>query len=454
MSSSNELRHEPDCEAQREQTAAPAAPTAASAAAPQRPAAKTRYTSSQIARIRNGSRVYPLTRAGLSVKRCLSVRTTARQRASEQAKYRTRIALCVGVLLALAFLSLCPMGAAGQYYAYTASYTTFSPLQVIDLIWQHIYQLAAQTSHMFDAHTQQWLVDNASGYWALERRAGVVGITLICAVLLSVSGMLYQNVFKNPVAGPSMLGVSSGVSLGVVILVAVYGANATTLLRERYLLCYGCGVGILLLVLLVGKLISRKSGSLNIMVMLLAGMLLSQLLGFVISFITLFVMETDDYLLFYTVSQQLVIDTSLISWLCLGTAALVSLLPIYLLRFKLNGLAYGELEARTLGLNLSRLRAVALLCGSIMILAAQVHTGMVGLVTLVVPFISRSLFGCEFSKQLAGNVCLSGIFLLICRDLADLIPFVGDGIAIGSLVGFVALPLFLALMARQSRAWE
>lgn len=440
-------------EPQRSAANAPAASVARDRAQKQ-VASKQRYTSSEIARIRNGARVYPLTRAGLSVKRCLDIRTTARLHASERAAYRARVAICVAILLVLVFLSLCPMGAAGQYYAYTVAYTTFTPLQVLELIGLHVYQFAAEASHMFDAHTQQWLVDNASGYWALERRAGVVGITLICAVLLSVSGMLYQNVFKNPVAGPSMLGVSSGVSLGVVILVVLYGANATAMLRERYLLCYGCGVAILVLVLIVGKLISRKRGSLNVMVMLLGGMLLSQLLGFVISFITLFVMETDDYLLFYSVSQQLVVDTSLISWLCLGTAALVSLMPIYLLRFKLNGLAYGELEARTLGFELSHLRAVSLLCGSIMILAAQVHTGMVGLVSLVVPFLSRSLFGCEFSHQLVGNVCLSGIFLLICRDLADVIPFVGDGIAIGSLVGFVALPLFLALMARQSRAWE
>ncbi len=307
---------------------------------------------------------------------------------------------------------------------------------------------------MFDMHTDGWLIENASGYWAFERRSGVVGITLICAVLLSVSGMLFQNVFKNPIAGPSMLGVSSGVSIGVVILVAVYGASATVMIRERYLLCYGLGVAILLLVLAIGRFLSRKGGSLNIMAMLLVGMLLSQMLGFVISFVTLFVMETDDYLLFYNVSQQLVVDTSPISWICLGIAAVVSLVPIYLMRFKLNGLALGDIEARTMGLSLPALRIIAMVCGSIMILAAQIHTGMVGLVSLIVPFLSRSLFGCEFSKQLAGNVCLSGIFLLLCRDLCDIIPFVGDGVALGSLVGFVALPVFLVLMARQSRGWE
>ena len=417
-------------------------------------AQRKRYTSSQIARIRNGARVYPLTRAGLSIKRTLSMRETQQQRAVDRRKERTRMATCVVLLVVLAFISLCPMGAAGQYYAYTVSYTTFTPFEVFNFIYLHVYQFIAQTSHMFDMHTDGWLIENASGYWAFERRAGVVGITLICAVLLSVSGMLFQNVFKNPIAGPSMLGVSSGVSIGVVILVAVYGASATVMIRERYLLCYGLGVAILLLVLAIGRFLSRKGGSLNIMAMLLVGMLLSQMLGFVISFVTLFVMETDDYLLFYNVSQQLVVDTSLISWICLGIAAVVSLVPIYLMRFKLNGLALGDIEARTMGLSLPALRIIAMVCGSIMILAAQIHTGMVGLVSLIVPFLSRSLFGCEFSKQLAGNVCLSGIFLLLCRDLCDIIPFVGDGVALGSLVGFVALPVFLVLMARQSRGWE
>ncbi len=107
-----------------------------------------------------------------------------------------------------------------------------------------------------------------------------------------------------------------------------------------------------------------------------------------------------------------------------------------------------------LGLNYGGLRAAALLCGSVMILAAQVHVGMVSLVSLIVPFLARSLFGCESSRQLIGNLCIGPILLLVCRDITDLIPFIGDGLAIGSVASIVMLPLFVVVMARQMRGWE
>ena len=89
-----------------------------------------------------------------------------------------------------------------------------------------------------------------------------------------------------------------------------------------------------------------------------------------------------------------------------------------------------------------------------MILAAQIHVGMVSLVSLVVPFLARGWFGCEFNKQLIGNVCIGTVLLLACRDICDLIPFVGDGLAIGSVVSVVAMPLFVVVMARQMREWK
>ena len=117
-------------------------------------------------------------------------------------------------------------------------------------------------------------------------------------------------------------------------------------------------------------------------------------------------------------------------------------------------MTFDDQEARVLGMNPSRMRALALVCGAIMILAASIHVGAVALVSLIVPFIARSLFGCAFDRQLIGNVCLSPILLLVCRDITDLVPFIGEGLAIGSVVGVVALPLFMVMMARHVRGWE
>ncbi|MDR3136704.1 MAG: iron ABC transporter permease [Coriobacteriales bacterium] len=282
----------------------------------------------------------------------------------------------------------------------------------------------------------------------------MLGITLISAILLSVAGMLYQNVFRNPIAGPGMLGVSSGVSLGMMLLVVLQGASVYGLIVEHYLACYGFGAALLLFVILAGRRLSGKGKSFDIVTILLIGSIFSQLIGFIVSYVTLFVMEPDHYEIFFTLSQMLVVDVSVFSWIALGVAFIASIIPVWLLRFQFNALAFDVAEVKLLGINYTALRTVALVCGAIMILAAQVHVGMVGMISLIVPFFARSWFGCEFRKQLIGNVCISTILLIICRDIADLIPFVGDGLALGSVVSVVALPLFLIIVIKQLRGWE
>lgn len=374
--------------------------------------------------------------------------------AVERFGFATRVFACIVAIVVIAFLSLGIMGAAGDLYPYSVRYEVYTPVQVGSVLFEQLHNAFANLTHQFSPHSNEWIRANVPGYWAVPRRASVIGITLVCAELLAVSGMLYQNVFRNPIAGPGMLGVTSGVSLGMMVLVALFHAAAPSMLYERYAMCYGFGAVILAFVIVSGKRLSGKGRPYDIVTMLLIGSIFSQLIGFVVSYVTLFVMEEEDYLVFYTLSQMLTVSTSLISWVTLGIAALVSFVPIWMNRYKLNALAFDDQEARLLGVNSTRLRALALVCGAIMILAATIHVGAVSLVSLVVPFISRSLFGCEFNKQLVGNLCISPILLLICRDITDLIPFIGEGLAIGSVVSIVALPLFVVLMARHARGWE
>lgn len=374
--------------------------------------------------------------------------------AVERFEFATRVFACIVAIVVIAFLSLGIMGAAGDLYPYSVRYEVYTPVQVGSVLFEQLHNAIANLTHQFSPHSNEWIRANVPGYWAVPRRASVIGITLVCAELLAVSGMLYQNVFRNPIAGPGMLGVTSGVSLGMMVLVALFHAAAPSMLYERYAMCYGFGAVILAFVIVAGKRLSGKGRPYDIVTMLLIGSIFSQLIGFVVSYVTLFVMEEEDYLVFYTLSQMLTVSTSLISWVTLGIAALVSFVPIWMNRYKLNALAFDDQEARLLGVNSTRLRALALVCGAIMILAATIHVGAVSLVSLVVPFISRSLFGCEFNKQLVGNLCISPILLLICRDITDLIPFIGEGLAIGSVVSIVALPLFVVLMARHARGWE
>lgn len=389
-----------------------------------------------------------------SIASTLSMKETGKLRRAERDHAAARTAVFLLATLVLVFFSLCFTGAQGQWYPYCTPYAFYTPIEVGNALYLHAWDALAQATHAFEPHTKAWLAANCSCYWAVSERLQVVGVTLICAALLSISGALYQNVFANPIAGPGMLGASSGVSLGMMLLVALFGSQALGMVRERYIFCYGLGAAVLLAVILAGKKLSGRGKPFDIVTMLLIGSILGQLIGFVVSYMTLFVMDADDYQAFFTLSQMLTVDTSAISWLTLALVSLAAIVPVYLLRFRLNALSFTEEEARPLGVNMTRLRAVALIAGAVMMLAAQIHTGAVGMITLLAPFIARSTFGCEMSRQLAGSVLVGMPLLLVCRDITDCIPFVGDGIAIGSVVSVVALPLFILIVVRGMRGWE
>jgi len=376
----------------------------------------------------------------------------------ERRSLRRKTLLAVAALIVLFLVSLCFMGQAkidlNTVYPDTKPYQILSLLEVFHAVWVHIYNFVSTVSHLYPAYPDSWITQNVLGYYSLFYRAGIVVITVISAVLLAVSGMLYQNVFKNPLAGPGMLGVSAGVSVGNLVLLLVFGSYGALMIVPRYALCYVLGALILIFVMLAGRRLSGKGKPFDIMTMLLLGSILSSLLGFIVTFGTLFVMDAETLVTYMNITQALIADVSVFSWIALALAVAVSFIPVWLLRFKMNALAFDEAEVKLFGINATRLRAVALVCGGIMILAAQVHVGMVGMITLIVPFISRAWFGTEFRKQLLGNLCISPIVLLLCRDIADLIPFVGNGFPMATVVSIAAMPLFMIIMARQMRGWE
>lgn len=385
--------------------------------------------------------------ASASAERRISLTQSDRTLAYEQMGLKRKVRISAVILLLLCFFSFCVSGAAGEYAVY-------SPVDVVVAIYLWVYNAIGSATHLFTPYAASQIWEICPLYFSFFDRLGVIVITLLCAILLAVSGALYQNVFRNPIAGPGMLGVGSGVSLGLMLLVWLYGGAASAQLIQRYGFCYGFGALILLFVILAGKKLSGKGRPFDIVSMLLIGSIVSQLIGFVVSYFTLYLMDANDYDIYYSLSQMLVVDTSPISWACLLFMCVITLVPIWLMRFRLNALSFDEQEVRLMGIDPLRLRAVALICGALMILAAQIHCGSIGMISVIVPFLARSWFGCEFRKQLAGNVCIGTILLLLCRDIVDAIPFVGDGIAIGSVVAVVALPIFLLIVAKHMRGWE
>ncbi|MBS5450051.1 MAG: iron ABC transporter permease [Coriobacteriia bacterium] len=278
-------------------------------------------------------------------------------------------------------------------------------------------------------------------------------ISVGCGALLAIAGMLYQVVFRNPIAGPGLLGVSSGATAGIVALVAVFGYQATYRTAERYLFAFVGGIAVLAIVLGLGKLACGRRRGLDLVDVLLVATIVSSLVGTVTSYVVNYKFTDAEWSAYYDLDAALVVDASPFTLAFLGIGALVSLVPVVALRFRMNSLSFPDEDARLLGIRVRPLRALALAAGSVMLLVGQTLVGGVGMASLVVPYLSRALYGAEFGRQLVGNALLGALVIALCRVIVSFIPFVGYGIPVGTAATFVLLPGFVWVMTSAQKSW-
>ena len=274
----------------------------------------------------------------------------------------------------------------------------------------------------------------------------------VCGILLALSGMLYQNTFRNPIAAPSMLGVSNGINIALLVLVLQFGYTAAQYSDLYYLYSTIGGLGVLVLVILGGKWISGK-GRFNVVNMILMGTIISQLLGIIVSYVQTYFMDDATWIV-YSELQNATTATSVWMYITLIVGALIALVPVFLFRFKLNLISFSDEETRLLGVDPTKLRILALGCGSIMILVAQMNAGQVAMASLIIPFIVRAVFGSEFRKQLGGNIAIGAFVILTCGIIGQIVTIEGTSVGIGSVVSIVAIPLFVWMLAIRQKSWE
>ncbi len=335
----------------------------------------------------------------------------------------------------------------------TVTTTMHTPLQVIksvgawfQLTYTQIFHYSAYTNlHRDIVAAMPYYADCTLQIWMVFKYVA-------CGALLAVAGMLYQNTFRNPIAAPSMLGVSNGISFALFILVVQFGYAATQHLGLYYLYSFIGGLAVLLLVMLGGKFISGP-GRFNVVNMILMGTVISQLLGVVLTYAQAYIMDDAAWDAYYLLQNATGIHNGITyGVLIIGSA--VSLIPIILFRFRLNLVSFSDQESKLLGVNPNKLRLLTLGCGSLMVLVAQLIAGQVSMASLIIPFIVRAVFGSEMRKQLAGNLLVGALLLLVCGDFGTLIKFDGVSVGLSMVVSVVAIPLFIWMQAIRQRGWE
>lgn len=349
-------------------------------------------------------------------------------------------------LVLLTFLYLCVR---------TTKIGLLNPLDTVLNLYTLAKLKAAQILHLSVYQHRMEIIDARNGYLETLSRLETAVIAVVLGAVMSVAGAVFQCVFRNPIAVPTMLGVSSGISIGNLILVLQYSVMATSMLYLRFAYGYAFSIALLGFILLVGKLTSRGKGF-AVADVLLIGTALSRVITQILNTVARTVLEDTSLLIYQQMNQYGTGIGNVRGWFFLVIALVVGFVPILLMRNSLNIVTFSDEEARVMGLNATLLRIVALVFSTVLIITAQIYCGEIGMLALLVPHVCRYLFGSNTKDLIAGSVLMGGIIMILCRFVVALTYF-SDYLAfvsVSMIVNLVCFPLTMFIMITDRKGWE
>ena len=324
--------------------------------------------------------------------------------------------------------------AASVFVCYLLCISVGSSRIPLDRVWDAIL-----------GHPQNWSDDLVINQMRAPRLMGAA----IVGAALSLGGMAMQALFRNPMASPSVLGISSGSSFGAAFYLA-FGVYLWVSSWGTILFSFVTALGTLLLVYLLAY---SKHGGTQTTILLLAGMAVSAMFSGLTSMVEFFSdADTVQAIVFWMLGS---FDG--LTWsddYTMIVPVVIGAILICLNLRELNLLTAGEAKARNLGVNVSRVRLM-LLTGSALLVAGTVaFCGVIGFVGLIIPHAFRSLVGPEH-KRLAPVCILGGaIFLMVIDTFARSVmpPY---ELPVGTVTAIIGAPFFLwILRSRKNMLWR
>lgn len=271
---------------------------------------------------------------------------------------------------------------------------------------------------------------------------------LLTAVLtgggLAIVGAVFQGLFRNPMADPFVLGMSSGAALGASIAI-VLGISIPVLGLSGISLFAFMGA---LLTMVTIFMIARARGSLDSTTLLLSGVALNFLCSSIIYLFMFLRYDKMKQILMWTFGSF-----STASW-----EKLFMMLPIIaagtivlrLFARDLNGIMTGETQARSFGVDVDKARKSIILASTLMVGVMVATSGIIGFVGLMIPHLLRLVAGADFKKLLPLSFLYGGLFLLVCDTLARVAVKPAE-LPIGSITALFGAPFFIFLLIRKKR---
>ena len=276
-------------------------------------------------------------------------------------------------------------------------------------------------------------------FWNL--RMPRIVLSALVGAALSVCGAAYQSVFRNPLTDPYVLGISSGASLGAAI--------AILLGLEAYLLGVGaCALVSGLLTILVIYRIASIGNRMHTTTLLLTGVCITFLMSALISFLMVLRQDKMDSIIFWTMGSF-----ASASWTDVAFVAPVVAVGIGVVLYHcrdLNLLLAGSETAKSLGVEVERVKKVLLLATTLMVAFCVSTCGVIGFVGLVVPHCIRLVSGPDNRRIVPYAIVVGALFLLMCDTMARTLLMPAE-LPVGSLTALVGAPLFIYLLYKNKK---
>ena len=268
-----------------------------------------------------------------------------------------------------------------------------------------------------------------------------VFVALVIGGGLAICGAAMQAIFKNPMASPYILGLSSGASVGASIAIMFTIPFLPELVAAPILAFVFCMATTFLVYGL-----AKGTGMVSTESLILIGMAISSLFSAIVSLLTVLSGEKMSNIVFWTLGSlaQYNWDKALI------IIPIVILGSIMLLTYsrELNAIMLGDAHAKDLGIEVKKVRLTILIITSLITAACVAFTGVIGFVGLVIPHVVRLLMGPDNRYMMPFSIIAGALFLLVC-DYISRVAFSGDVLPIGVVTAIIGAPYFIYLIHRR-----
>lgn len=300
-----------------------------------------------------------------------------------------------------------------------------------------------------------WGTGNESVIWQniiWKSRVPQALTALVAGAGLSVSGLQMQTVFRNPLAGPSVLGISSGASMGVAFVVLLSGSLGGVALSKlgfmgEIALTIAAIAGSLSIMALIVFVSQKVRGNVTLLII---GVMIGYIANAVIGVLKFFSVEEDirAYVIWGLGSFARVSGDQMTFFICI----MVVLLPLSFLLVKtLNLLLLGDAYARNLGLNIKRARLLVITCSGVLVAIVTAYCGPIIFLGLAVPHLCRGMFRTSDHRILMPASLLAGASLaLVCNLIARMPGFEG-ALPVNSVTALVGAPVVMSVLFNKRR---